>query len=131
MAHSQFFSFPQVSGEFSNGDTDLDTLLNLQKSLMHSCGVFDLPPDIALWVTGTALAAEVAEVTEPFSDLTKPWKRDKVLYVEPMKEEAIDVLHFLLQFFALLGMDGQEVMDLYVKKNLTNFERIRAKLAAD
>jgi len=106
-------------------------LMNLQRALMHACGVFDLPPDIALLVTATALHGETVELVNFFGDLTKPWKRQKEIHLPAVKEEAIDNLHFLLQIFVLLGMDAQEVVELYVKKNRLNFERIRAKLGAE
>ena len=53
----------------------------------------------------------------------KPWKNEKELDIDALKEEAIDALHFLLQIFILLGMDAEEVKKVYKKKLQINYER--------
>ena len=125
-----FFNEFEPSTSFGEGaeNEDLQKLMNAQRTLMHACGVFNLPPDIALWVTVSALQAEASELIEFFGDLTKPWKAQKAVHLPAVKEEAIDVLHFLLQIFTLLGMDADEIVVSYMKKNAVNFGRIQAKL---
>lgn len=53
----------------------------------------------------------------------KPWKNEKELDIDALKEEAIDALHFLLQIFILLGMDADEVKETYKKKLKLNYDR--------
>lgn len=124
-----YFEF-EPAESFTSGAAahDVEKLINAQRNLMHACGVFDLPPDIALWVTVSALQMEAGELIAFFGDLTKPWKAQKAVHLPAVKEEAIDVLHFLLQVFILLGMDADEVVDTYMRKNRVNFSRIQAKL---
>jgi len=57
----------------------------------------------------------------------KPWKNEKELDINALKEEAIDALHFLLQIFILLGMDADEVLKCYKEKLEENYRRQREK----
>jgi len=57
----------------------------------------------------------------------KPWKNEKELDIDAIKEEAIDALHFLLQIFILLGMDADEVLQCYKEKLEENYRRQREK----
>jgi len=120
--------FELEDGDAGQASASIRRLMNLQRMLMHECGVFELPPDIALLVTATALHGETFELVKFFGDLTKPWKRQKEIYLPDVKEEAIDCLFFVLQAFVLLGMDSEEVMRTYEKKHSVNFHRIQAKL---
>lgn len=130
MGEGTYFDGFEPNELFTSGATaqDFEKLLNAQKALMHACGVFDLPPDIALWVTVSALQMEAGELIAFFGDLTKPWKAQKAVHLPAVKEEAIDILHFLLQVFIMLGMDADEVVATYMRKNSVNFSRIQAKL---
>ena len=58
----------------------------------------------------------------------KPWKNEKELDIDALKEEAIDALHFLLQIFILLGMDADEVLKCYKEKLEENYRRQREKV---
>ena len=59
-----------------------------------------------------------------------PWKHWKGYPDYNLKEtlpeikyEFIDLLHFLLESFIILGMDGEEVLKLYHSKNQQNHDR--------
>ncbi len=52
----------------------------------------------------------------------KWWLKQK-MDVGNVKIELIDILHFLLSAFIVIGMDADEIMELYEKKNRLNFER--------
>jgi dimeric dUTPase (all-alpha-NTP-PPase superfamily) len=53
----------------------------------------------------------------------KWWKTRKEADLFKVKEEAIDVLHFLLSLFLKLGMDAEEVRKLYKQKWQINMNR--------
>ena len=109
-------------------DSELEIMFDAQRALMEACGVQDIPADIALVVTSNALAAEVAESTEFFNDITKPWKKVLAVDVEHSKEEVIDEFHFIMQKAIILGMTWEEFFALYMKKNAVNWQRINQKL---
>jgi len=70
-----------------------------------------------------ALADEAFEMLHLLN--WKPWKNEKELDIDALKEEAIDALHFLLQIFILLGMDANEIYDAYKSKLEINYKRQR------
>jgi len=82
-----------------------------------------------LIVTALAMIDEVLEVVEFEKDSTKPWKSSNFNTLQ-IKEEIIDIYHFMLQFFALLGMNHNEIDTMYRWKNQMNFERIKGKMNA-
>ena len=53
----------------------------------------------------------------------KWWKNPKPLDREYLKEEAIDILHFLLSMFNALDMSAEEVYGTYMGKNEVNHLR--------
>ncbi|QFR55981.1 dCTP pyrophosphatase [Serratia phage Muldoon] len=69
------------------------------------------------------------------SAVWKPWKGDHGAMRERLiselsdkdqleiKFEMIDILHFILNMFAALGMDAEEIFKLYFLKNAENFAR--------
>jgi dimeric dUTPase (all-alpha-NTP-PPase superfamily) len=127
------FGFPNFDpvafeeGEGAEKATDLQVVFNLQRMLMSACGVEQLPPDVAFWVTASALSAEVSEAIENFADLTKPWKRNITASIPHIKEEVVDQLFFVLQQAILLGMTSEELVRMYKEKNTANFVRIMEK----
>lgn len=87
---------PVDLGTFEEGRDYLALIFNLQKTLMSACRIDELSPDIAFWVSQTALQDEVLEALVNFKDFTKPWKRDGVLDKEAVQEEVVDQLFFLV-----------------------------------
>lgn len=53
----------------------------------------------------------------------KKWKSDKPLDLEYLKEEYIDMLHFLLDIFNVLGMNEYEIVERYDAKHNENVAR--------
>ena len=88
----------------------------LDKSIIEKSSVIPTRKDLA-----TALLVEAAELLESCS---YKWWKSEVLDDSAVKEEAIDVLHFLLSFFNKMGMDEDEVKWLYLNKRGVNFDRL-------
>lgn len=72
------------------------------------------------------------EVMEMFREMPfhKSWKdysgmtKEEIRTQETkMKEEAIDALHFLINILISLGMDEEEVLEMYKDKNKLNYQR--------
>lgn len=51
-------------------------------------------------------------------------KRYQIHDLKEAKKEVIDLLHFFISMALWVGMDAEEMYDLYVKKNKINFKRI-------
>lgn len=72
-----------------------------------------------------ALVAEVGEMFNENPDF-KCWKKHKNTEVtDALKEEFIDVLHFLISLGIDIFRDEQEMFEWYCKKNNKNLERQR------
>lgn len=108
-------------------EEQIDFLEDSQLGLMYECELDSIPPDMLLYLTLGNIIGEATEAAEYFGDITKPWKKNLEVNTEHIKEELIDVLHFLLQAFIILDMDGNEVFSSYIEKNRSNFRRIMAK----
>lgn len=106
---------------------DLEEILDLQRSLMLECRADELPDDLLLYITLNNIIGESTEAAAFFGDITKPWKKSLGVSLDEVQEELIDILHFLLQAFIIVGMDASAVMELYRIKNRVNFRRIKAK----
>ncbi len=106
---------------------DLELMLDAQLGLMHECELHNIPQDLLFYMTLGNIAGEASEAGEFFGDITKPWKKDFKFDSDHAKEELIDILHFLLQAFLILGMDANEIYKLYIHKNRKNFQRIMEK----
>lgn len=58
--------------------------------------------------------------------LRKHWKKDRYSArpdYEKVKEEMIDVLHFILTLFLILDMDAHDIFEAYCAKHKVNYER--------
>lgn len=53
----------------------------------------------------------------------KPWKNQKTLDHEYLKEELIDILHFWLDACNRLGMNARDIIDMYDEKHRENERR--------
>lgn len=114
------------------GMNTLDSHMELQKKLMDVVGASATDEDSLkrlLGITALCLMDEALEVVDFFKDSTKPWKKPDFNELS-IKEELIDVYHFMLQFFVLMGMNENEIDAMYRFKNQKNFERIKAKMNA-
>lgn len=108
----------------------LQRLLDEQSALQHSMpGTHPdafLPNDVPgavnfLHWNVTALTDELHELLGETS--WKPWAKGDFINLTEAKGEAIDALHFLLNIFLLLGMDGDEVLEKYLAKRKKNQRR--------
>lgn len=68
-----------------------------------------------------ALIHEAIELEDELN--WKFWKRPKEIDQAKVKEEAIDILHFLLSIFNQIGMDEQEIYHQYNQKYKENIKR--------
>lgn len=75
------------------------------------------------WIINYALAmqCEIAELVEgagyKWWKKMPEWNKENI---HNLKIELIDILHFLIAGMQVLGMDGDEMWDLYLKKNRLN-----------
>lgn len=76
-----------------------------------------------------AIACEANEMVAPFIVKTKPWKQVNKLDMNHIIEESIDVMHFLMEFWLLVGMTPDEVLNEYKLKAAINEQRIKQKMA--
>lgn len=69
-----------------------------------------------------ALMSELAEVLNETN--FKWWKKQHALTDEKIKEEIVDLLHFVISISLKMGMDAEELYCLYLKKNKENWHRL-------
>lgn len=81
----------------------------------------DFTPDEWIQKRCLALISEVSEVLDEVN--FKWWKNKKELNYTALKEELVDVLHFLVGMCINAGMTAQEMFDIYYEKNKENFNR--------
>ena len=73
-----------------------------------------------------SMFSEIGELMESFN--WKHWKRSKELNIDNIKEEAIDIQHFLNSIYLVLGMNADDVYAFYIHKNKENHERQDGKI---
>lgn len=83
--------------------------------------------DCEAWIQRLTLAmlSEMAELLDEVN--FKWWKNRKEFRPELAKGELVDMLHFFVSMCQRVGMDAQELYDLYVAKNRENFLRQQGK----
>ncbi|WWT42598.1 dCTP pyrophosphatase [Escherichia phage 215Ecol030PP] len=84
------------------------------------------------------LLTSLGEMSRGEKDASAVWKKWKARYIEAqekridemspedqleIKFELVDIFHFVLNMFAGLGMNAEEIFKLYYLKNKHNFER--------
>jgi dimeric dUTPase (all-alpha-NTP-PPase superfamily) len=67
------------------------------------------------------IAEEAFELKRCFN--YKTWKPTFQPKVEEAREELIDIMHFVLQAAILLGMNSDDFLEAFEKKNLKNHKR--------
>lgn len=109
----------------------IDLLLSLQRRFQEEHG-FDFwkeDPEKKRDMFVRTLFAAIDELAEAGDEVNRWWKKG---YKEPealekkkeeVLEEMIDSLHFYLGALLILGADGKDVAEAYLKKNKVNFER--------
>ncbi len=75
------------------------------------------------WVQKKCLAM-ISEISELLVEVNfKWWKNPKELDYQAIKEEMVDILHFLVGMSVDVGMTAQEMFDIYYSKNKENYDR--------
>lgn len=75
------------------------------------------------WVQKKCLAM-ISEISELLAEVNfKWWKNKKELDYAAIKEELVDILHFLVGACINVGMSAEEMFDIYYKKNKENYDR--------
>jgi dimeric dUTPase (all-alpha-NTP-PPase superfamily) len=79
--------------------------------------------DLRTWIEkeSVALMVELAEVLEEAH--YKWWKNPEEIQMDSLKDELVDVLHFLISMCLKTGMDAEELRRRYVAKNEENIRR--------
>lgn len=100
-----------------NGEICLGELLKIQSDFQE---VYCPMKDIDISSLASAIASEAMEI---WSATGKWWYRKKKIDEEKLREQSIDIFHFLLALWLKLGMDEQDVTDYYKSKMKVNVER--------
>lgn len=75
------------------------------------------------WVQKKCLAM-ISEISELLCEVNfKWWKNPKELDYKAIKEELVDILHFLVGACINAGMTADEMFAIYYDKNKENFDR--------
>ncbi|MDA3872827.1 MAG: dUTPase [Kiritimatiellae bacterium] len=104
----------------------LQDLFDKQMSLNQRIGVNprDMTEDEQVkWILNYTRAAsqEMAELID--SVPWKWWAKYQEFDVQNAKVEVVDLFHFIISLAQVLGMDAQDVHNLYNQKNKLNFKR--------
>ncbi len=104
----------------------LQDLFDKQMSLNQRIGVHpqEMSEDEQVkWILNYTRAAsqEMAELID--SVPWKWWAKYQEFDVQNAKVEVVDLFHFIISLAQVLGMDAQDVHDLYNQKNKLNFKR--------
>lgn len=75
------------------------------------------------WVKNEVLAimSELAEILDEVN--YKWWKNPKEINEEALKEEVIDVIHFVISLSLKIGLSSNELFQVYLEKNKVNIKR--------
>ena len=74
-----------------------------------------------IFMLSSALVHEAIELQRETN--WKWWKKEKSVDNQKIKEEIIDIWHFLLQLTMEAGIDSKKLMEIYLKKNKENLNR--------
>lgn len=103
----------------------LEQIFELQhafdSSLEKLRALHDIP--VEQWIQKETLAM-ISELSELIDEVNfKWWKNPKELDYGAIKEELVDILHFFVSMCLKVGMDAEELFELYKTKNRENFRR--------
>lgn len=83
--------------------------------------------DVEQWIQKQILAM-ISELSELLDEVNfKWWKNPNPLNFPAIKEELVDIFHFFISMCLTVGMDAQELYELYLGKNNENFLRQEGK----
>jgi dimeric dUTPase (all-alpha-NTP-PPase superfamily) len=103
----------------------LETIFTMQQALnddiVRTRHLEDITPDQWHQKLTLALLSEMAEALDG-TDF-KWWKNKKEKDPDYLKDEIVDMLHFLVSMALRAGMDADEMYERYLAKNKENFDR--------
>ncbi len=104
----------------------LDKIFEMQAELNARIGVpyqnlSDQEKTVWILNYSRALSQEVSELID--SVPWKWWAKYQKFDAQNARVEAIDILHFLISIFQVLGMSSDDVFEVYCKKNAVNHHR--------
>ena len=102
----------------------LDKIFEMQKALDgYIAENRSLNFTVDEWVQKKCLAM-ISEISELLCEVNfKWWKNKKEIDVKAVKEEIVDILHFLVGMCINAGMTADEMFEIYYNKNKENFDR--------
>ncbi len=102
----------------------LDKIFEMQKALDgYIAENRSLNFTVDEWVQKKCLAM-ISEISELLCEVNfKWWKNKKEIDVKAVKEEMVDILHFLVGMCINAGMTADEMFEIYYNKNKENFDR--------
>ena len=107
----------------------LDTIFTMQAALNDEIVALrhleDVTPDQWHQKLTLAMLSEMAEALDGTD--WKWWKNKKEKDPDYLKEEIVDMLHFLVSMALRSGMDAEEMYQRYLAKNQENFDRQHGK----
>lgn len=103
----------------------LDVIFGLQKKLdaeiVETRGLTGITKDE--WVQKEILAM-LSELAELLAEVNfKWWKNPKEINYDNVKDEIVDIVHFIASTSLKVGMDADEMYERYINKNEENFKR--------
>tara|TARA_B100000287_G_scaffold415270_1_gene448687 strand:+ start:1051 stop:1425 length:375 start_codon:yes stop_codon:yes gene_type:complete len=105
----------------------LNELFQMQNSLNKRIGIntdeMTSEDERAEWVLNycRAMSQELAELTD--SVPWKWWAKYQKFDLQNARVEVVDLFHFLISLAQVLGMDADDVYNVYLKKNEVNLQR--------
>lgn len=92
-----------------------DTYLKEKRNLDYS--------DTEYWIQQMCrcIIVEACELTDATN--WKHWKNKRDIDWNNVKEEIIDLWHFLISLSQKVGLTAEDIVDIYINKNLENYKR--------
>lgn len=79
--------------------------------------------DMQTWIQKLTLAT-ISELSELIAEVNfKWWKNEKPVDVDNVRDEIVDIVHFVVSMALRSGMSADELYDRYMAKNKENFDR--------
>lgn len=79
--------------------------------------------DMQTWIQKLTLAT-MSELSELIAEVNfKWWKNEKPVNVDNVRDEIVDIVHFVVSMALRSGMSAEELYDRYMAKNQENFDR--------
>ena len=111
----------------------LDTIFTMQAALNDEIVALrhleDVTPDQWQQKLTLAMLSEMAEALDGTD--WKWWKNKKEKDPDYLKEEIVDMLHFLVSMALRSGMNAEELYQRYLAKNQENFDRQHGRSQKD